>query len=43
MAITINAGPMGRGGARIEHPKCVVDGIQYIISHDLDGNCLDHK
>jgi hypothetical protein len=41
MAITINGGPMGKG-IRIQHPKCVIDGIQ-MISPDPDGNYMGHK
>ena len=41
MALTINGGPMGKG-VRIEHPRCVVDGI-HAIAPDPDGKYMGHK
>jgi hypothetical protein len=41
MANIINGGRMG-GGVRIEHPRCVVDGI-HTISPDPDGNHMGHR
>ena len=35
MALTVNGGPMGKG-VRIEHPRCVLDGIK-AIAPDPDG------
>ncbi len=41
MATTINGGPIGKG-IRIQHPKCMIDGIHMILL-DPDGNYMGQK